>query len=37
VKGTAFDAGQSTLEATRVAEEFWSLYRARDAYLTQVA
>ena len=31
VKGTAFDAnGQGTLEPSRVADEFWSLYSTRD-------
>jgi NAD(P)-dependent dehydrogenase (short-subunit alcohol dehydrogenase family) len=29
VKGTAFDGGQATLEATTIAEKFWSLYSAR--------
>ena len=36
VKGTVFDAGQSTLEPARVAEEFWTLYRARAEHSTQV-
>jgi hypothetical protein len=33
VKGTAWDDGSATLEASRIAEEFWSLYTARkDVY-----
>ncbi|MEO8904915.1 MAG: SDR family NAD(P)-dependent oxidoreductase [Polyangiaceae bacterium] len=31
VKGTAFDGGQATLEASTVADKFWSLFQARDA------
>lgn len=31
VKGTAFDSGNATLEASSIAEKFWELYRARDA------
>ena len=31
VKGTAFDSGNATLEASTIAEKFWELYRARDA------
>jgi len=30
VKGTAFDTGNATLEASTIAEKFWELYRARD-------
>lgn len=30
VKGTAFDTGSGTLEAARVADEFWKLYSARE-------
>ncbi len=30
VKGTAFDSGNATLEASTIAEKFWQLYRARD-------
>ena len=30
VKGTAFDSGNATLEASTIAEKFWELYRARD-------
>ncbi len=29
VKGTAFDAGQGTLEASDIAAKFWDLYQAR--------
>ena len=31
VKGTAFDSGNATLEASAIAEKFWELYRAREA------
>lgn len=31
VKGTAFDSGQATLEASDIAERFWQLYQKRDA------
>jgi NADP-dependent 3-hydroxy acid dehydrogenase YdfG len=30
VKGTAYDTGNATLEASTIAEKFWQLYRARD-------
>ncbi len=30
VKGTAFDSGNATLEASTIAERFWGLYQARD-------
>lgn len=30
VKGTAFDSGNATLEASVIAEKFWELFRARD-------
>lgn len=30
VKGTAFDSGSATLEASTIAEKFWQLYRARE-------
>jgi len=30
VKGTAWDTGSATLEASTIAEKFWELYRARD-------
>jgi len=30
VKGTAFDSGNATLEASTIAERFWQLYQARD-------
>jgi NADP-dependent 3-hydroxy acid dehydrogenase YdfG len=30
VKGTAFDSGNATLEASTIAEKFWQLYRDRD-------
>lgn len=29
VKGTAFDSGQATLEASAIAERFWQIYRER--------
>jgi NADP-dependent 3-hydroxy acid dehydrogenase YdfG len=29
VKGTAFDAGQATLEASAIADKFWGLYEGR--------
>jgi NADP-dependent 3-hydroxy acid dehydrogenase YdfG len=31
VKGTAFDTGNATLEASTIADRFWALYKARDA------
>jgi len=36
VKGTAFDAGNATIEAARVAARFWELYEARAPRVTQV-
>ena len=30
VKGTAFDSGNATLEASTIAEKFWQLYQGRD-------
>ncbi len=30
VKGTAYDSGNATLEASTIADKFWELYRARD-------
>jgi NAD(P)-dependent dehydrogenase (short-subunit alcohol dehydrogenase family) len=36
VRGTAFDGGSATLDATRIADEFWKLYLARDANLATV-
>jgi len=30
VKGTAFDSGNATLEASLIADKFWELYRGRD-------
>ncbi len=30
VKGTAFDSGNATLEASTIADMFWELYRSRD-------
>ena len=36
VKGTAFDAGNATIEASRVAGRFWELYEARTPRVTQV-
>jgi hypothetical protein len=29
VKGTAFDRGQGTLEASAIAEKFWELHQGR--------
>lgn len=37
VKGTAFDGGQATIEPTRVAEEFWSLYTQRKEHSALVS
>jgi hypothetical protein len=31
VKGTAFDTGNATIEASTIADKFWELFRARDA------
>lgn len=36
VKGTAFDAGQATIEPASVAEKFWELYRARAPHCTEI-
>lgn len=36
VKGTAFDAGNATIDAARVAARFWELYEARTPRVTQV-
>ena len=36
VKGTAFDAGNATIEPARVAARFWELYEARTPRVTQV-
>ncbi len=36
VKGTAFDSGNATLEASTIAEKFWELFRARDASSTTI-
>ena len=30
VKGTAFDSGNATLEASTIADKFWELFKARD-------
>ncbi|HEX3775435.1 MAG TPA: SDR family NAD(P)-dependent oxidoreductase [Polyangiaceae bacterium] len=32
VKGTAFDHGNATLEASAIAEKFWDLYQKRDPF-----
>lgn len=37
VKGTAFDHGNATVEATTIAERFWSLYEKRDTATINVA
>lgn len=37
VKGTAFDAGQATLEAGDIAEKFWQLYEKRDAVSVDIS
>jgi hypothetical protein len=36
IKGSAFDSGQATLEATTVADKFWELYQARTAVTGEV-
>ena len=36
VKGTAWDSGQATLEASTIAERFWSLYKARTENAAQI-
>jgi len=37
VRGTSFDHGQATLEASVVAEEFWRLYQTRDRHTVTIA
>ena len=37
VKGTAFDAGQATIEASSIADKFWELYVARAAVSVNVS
>lgn len=37
VKGTAFDGGQATLEASKIADKLFGLYTARDAAVVQIA
>lgn len=37
IKGTAFDSGQATIEASAVADKLWALYRARDEISGQVS
>lgn len=37
VKGTAWDQGQATLEASTIAEKFWELHEARDKTFVDVA
>lgn len=36
VKGTAFDQGQATIEASTIAGKFWDLYKARAAVTIEV-
>jgi NADP-dependent 3-hydroxy acid dehydrogenase YdfG len=36
VKGTPWDNGSATLEPSRIAEEFWALYRARSNAFAQI-
>jgi NAD(P)-dependent dehydrogenase (short-subunit alcohol dehydrogenase family) len=36
VKGTAWDRGQATLEASSIGEKFWQLYEARKEHFAQV-
>ncbi|HSN98394.1 MAG TPA: SDR family NAD(P)-dependent oxidoreductase [Candidatus Nanopelagicales bacterium] len=37
VKGTSFDSGQATLEASAVAEKFWEMYQSRSQVWTSVS
>lgn len=37
VKGTAWDSGNSTLEASAIANKFWELFRARKEVWAQIA
>ena len=37
VKGTAYDTGQGTLAASKVADKLWDLYRARAAVTGEIA
>lgn len=37
VKGTAFDAGNATLEPSKIADKFWQLYQQRTELSTQIA
>ncbi len=37
VKGTRFDSGNATLEASTVADQFWSLYESRSALSANVS
>ncbi|MDP9036525.1 MAG: SDR family NAD(P)-dependent oxidoreductase [Myxococcota bacterium] len=37
VKGTAFDTGKATIEASAVADAFWKLYRSRSEILANVS
>jgi hypothetical protein len=36
VKGTAWDQGQATLEASAVAGRFWDLYEKRNQHLASI-
>ena len=36
VKGTAFDQGNATIEAGKVADTFWTLYRERNVVSTDL-
>jgi short-subunit dehydrogenase len=37
VKGSSWDRGQATIEATTVADRFWALYQARTEHFAQVS
>jgi hypothetical protein len=37
VKGTAWDSGGATLEASTIANKFWEMYRARTELRAQIA
>jgi hypothetical protein len=36
VRGTAFDAGNATLEAPAIAQRFWDLYTARSEHSVMI-
>jgi len=37
VKGTAWDQGQATIEASTIADRFWALYQARAEHFAQIS